>query len=212
VLGVFLTLTRTVWLGAIIATIVTLGLTPRLRRYLVPAAVAGALLVYGAMLALPDIAEQARSREATQSSVWDRQNSNAAALRMLEAKPLVGFGWDRFEEESLPYYRQAFEHPLSEVGQVHNVYLSNLAELGLIGTSLWLLALLVGVGGALARRPPPSLRAWRVGLVAIATMWVIAAGLDPLPYVFPNLLLWTWAGVLWAGSADRPDGARATGG
>jgi putative inorganic carbon (hco3(-)) transporter len=210
VLGVFLTLTRTVWVGAIVAAVITLGLTSGLRRYLVPAAVGGALLVYGAMLALPDVAEQARTREATQSSVWDRQNSNAAALRMFEARPLVGFGWDRFEEESAPYYRQAREYPLSAVGQVHNVYLSNLAELGLIGTSLWLLALLVGVGGALLRRPPPGLRPWRTGLLAIATMWVIAAALDPLPYVFPNLLLWTWAGVLWAGSASGTHDARAS--
>jgi O-antigen ligase len=196
-LGVFLTLTRTVWVGAVVATVVTFGLTRGLRPYLVPAALAGALLVVGAMATLPGLADRARERQGDEAPIWDRRNSNTAALRMLNARPLLGFGWDRFEEASPPYYRQAFDYPLTAVGEVHNVFLSNLAELGLIGTSLWLVALLVAVGAPLVRPPPGGLHPWRVGLVAMATLWVIAAAFDPLPYVFPNLLLWTWAGVLW---------------
>jgi O-antigen ligase len=205
-LGLFLTLTRTIWVAAIVSGAVTLLATRELRRYLVPFALAAAVLVVGAMAVLPDLAADARARETVESSIWDRQNSNAAAIRILEANPLFGAGWDRFEEVSPPYYRISPDYPLSAVGQVHNVFLSNLAELGLIGTSLWLLALVVAVGGPLVRRAPPGLAPWRVGLVALTTVWIVAANFDPLPYVFPNLLLWTWAGILWAdgAAAERP--------
>jgi O-antigen ligase len=198
VIGVFLTLTRTIWVAAAASALLTLGITPGLRRYLVPVTVTCGLLVAGAWFTIPGLASQARTRESAQASIWDRQNSNAAALRMLKARPLVGFGWNSFKEASPPYYRQAFGYPLTAVGEVHNVFLSNLAELGLIGTSLWLVALVMAVGVPLIRPPPLGLRPWRVGLLAIAIMWVVVAFFDPLPYVFPNLLLWTWCGILWA--------------
>jgi putative inorganic carbon (hco3(-)) transporter len=208
-LGAFFTLTRSVWVGVAASGLVTLLLAREVRRYLVPAILACALLVGGALVVIPGLEGKVTERSERQSSLWDRRNSNAAAVRMLEAKPLVGFGWNHFEADSLPYYRLAADYPLTAVRQVHNVFLSNAAELGLIGGSLWLLALLVAVAVPLVRPPPPGLRHWRVGLLAIATMWVVVANFAPLSQVFANLLLWTWAGVMWSKPPAVPSWLRA---
>jgi O-antigen ligase len=204
VVGLVFTLTRAIWAGAAVSALLTLVLARDLRPYLLPAIVAGSLLIAGALVTVPGLSRQVQTRHEQQSSVWDRYNSNAAAIRMLEAKPLTGFGWARFKETSVPFYRLAFSYPLSSVGEVHNVFLSNAAELGVFGTFLWLVALVVAVGVPLLRAPPPGMRAWRNGLLAIALMWLVVANFAPLASVFPNLLLWTWAGLLWV----RRDGTQ----
>jgi putative inorganic carbon (hco3(-)) transporter len=129
--------------------------------------------------------------------LWDRKNSNAAALRMIDAKPLFGFGWGRFASDSPDYYRQAFDYPLTGVRNVHNVYLANAVELGLLGGGLWLLACLVAIGGAIMRRGPPPLRDWRIGLIAVAVSYAVVGMTTPLGYPFSALLMWTWAGLVW---------------
>jgi O-antigen ligase len=115
---------------------------------------------------------------------------------------VAGFGWQTFQAQSAPYFVQAADYPAIGVGQgVHNVFLSNAAELGIPGAFLWLCGLVLAIGGALVRRAPPGLGAWRVALVALAIQWVIVASLTPLAWAFPTLVLWTWAGVLTAGRA-----------
>jgi hypothetical protein len=95
---------------------------------------------------------------------------------------------------------------------VHNVFASNLAELGLIGTTLWVAALLIGVGGAILTRGPPDALPWRILLASTFLLWLIVANASPLADVFPNLLLWLLAGVVVgfgrdiAGAAPRPSG------
>ena len=39
--------------------------------------------------------------------MWDRQNQTAAALNMIQAKPLFGFGWDNYVNTADPYFRLA---------------------------------------------------------------------------------------------------------
>ncbi len=131
--------------------------------------------------------------------MWDRYNTNSAAVRMVEARPLFGFGWQTFPTTGPDYMRQADTYPLSGAGlEVHNVFLSHAAELGLVGATLWAVALFGAVGGAIVRRGPPELQPWRVGLLAIFVAFLVAANFGPLSYPFPNLLLWTWAGVAGA--------------
>lgn len=199
VLGVVFSLTRADWLAAAISVVVTLVASRELRRFVVPVILSCVLLVAGALAVVPNLSQKVRVREQTQSPVWDRLNSDAAAIRMVEAKPLLGFGWDSFADKSPPYYRISATYPLTSVGVLHNVFLSNAAELGLVGTLLWLVALGVAIGAPIVRPPPPGMRAWRTGLLAIALMWIVVANFAPLANVFPNLLLWTWAGVLWGG-------------
>ena len=203
-LSIVLTLTRAVWIGSAVALIVTLLATRETRRYFGPAMLAGLALVIGALAVVPGFSNEASSRTNDQRPIWDRNNSNAAALRMVEARPLLGFGWFRYQAEAANYQRLGSDYPITR-GDIeeHNVFLSNAAELGLIGTLLWGAALVIAVGGAILRRGPPELVWWRLGLLAIATQWFIYANFAPLGFGFSNALLWLWAGVVWARKGDN---------
>jgi putative inorganic carbon (hco3(-)) transporter len=201
VTGILFTLTRAIWLGAAVAAVLTLFGMRELRRYAVPVLVAGLTIVMGALVAVPSLSAHASARESDQSPLWDRYNSNQAALNMIRAKPLVGVGWARYPDVSRGYYQLSPNYPLTTVAAIHNIYLSNAAELGLIGFSAWAAALLAGIGGALLSRPPPHLRIWRAALFAIAVEWAVVGGFGPLSYTFANLLLWTWAGVVYGRTA-----------
>lgn len=196
-LGVLLTLTRAVWLGALVASPLALLIARETRRFLVPGALAALVIVFGAFAAIPGLQDRAEKRRTDQQPVWDRQNSNAAALRMLEDKPLFGFGWSRFKEESPAYYRQSNDYPLGATGNLHNVYLSHAVALGLVGFVLWAAALLAALGGAIVRRGPPELYPWKVGLIAVALCVMVEWATAPARYVLPTLLLWLWAGIAW---------------
>jgi putative inorganic carbon (HCO3(-)) transporter len=193
-----LTLTRAVWIAAIAGTAVTMLATRELRRFLLPTAAAATAAIVAVFALVPGLSAQAQERRDNRRSVWDRLNSNTAAVRMIGERPLTGFGFDRFETESPSYYRQADDFPLTGLVDLHNVFLRNAVELGLVGAALWLGAFALAIGGAVLLRGPPELRPWRVGLLAYAVFWVVVANFGPLPYPFPILLLWLWAGVVFA--------------
>ena len=199
VVGTFFTLTRAVWLGSVVATLAAMVCAPALRRYVLPTAAGGALLVGVLLVLVPGISNKASERASDQQPLWDRYNSNAAAVRVIETHPLTGLGWQKFVQANPDYQRQADAYPLtgSEI-EVHNVFLSRAAELGVPGLLIFVSALGIGVGGAIIRRGPPELYPWRIGLLAITISWIIAANLGPLSYAFPNALLWLWAGVVAA--------------
>jgi O-antigen ligase len=195
--GTVLTLTRSIWLATAVAAIVALAAERRTRRLVVPAAgLAGAAVVL-LLLAVPGLGDRAEERSQAQLPLWDRLNSNAAALSAVEHNPLFGIGWQRFREDGDAYYRQADERPLTTADiEVHNVPLSHATELGLVGLALWASAAAAAIGGAVLRRPTDELRPWRQALVALAVHWAVVAAVGPLSYPFPNLLLWLWAGVV----------------
>jgi O-antigen ligase len=219
--GCLYTLSRAVWVGAVIAAILTLLAFSRLRRLLVPGLVGLAATVAVSLALVPGLAASINARKNDQNSLWDRQNLNAAALQVVEDKPLLGVGWGRFTSVGEPYFWQSSDRPLTGVGPqscdslppsarqrndgsrplctipVHNAYLSNAAELGLIGVTLWILASLAGIGGAILSPGPPALWSWRVGLFAIAVMSAIVIFFTPLEGPFSPVVLWTWAGILW---------------
>jgi O-antigen ligase len=206
--GLVFTLQRSVWLGALVATLVTVASIPGLRRHLLTALVGLAVIGGAAFLAVP--ADRVQARAGDQQTIWDRQNMNGAAVRMIEERPLVGFGWATFPHASVAgdYFRQAPNRPLTAAGlDVHNVLLSHGAELGLVGMTLWLAAL----GAALAaglRAPAPTAeqQAWRAALLAFAVFYAVMANFVP-PQLFPNLLFWLFAGVACAGHLGGTSGA-----
>lgn len=196
--GSLFTLTRSIWLSVVVATVATLVVTPGLRRFLLPTLITGGLLVITLLAVVPNLEEKATLRRENQLTVWDRRNLNTAMINMIEARPLLGFGWATFERKSPPFFRQA-DYPLQGVGDAgHNTFLVTSAELGLIGAGLWILALILAVGGAIFARGPPELRMWRIGLVALFVQYFVVANFVVLVYTFPNALLWTWAGVATA--------------
>lgn len=198
VLDLIFTQERSVWVGAIAAAICAAAATPALRRWLLYGAVFAAVGVVAAFALVPGLQERTTQRLGDQRTEWDRLNLNTAAENMIEARPLFGFGLGTFQKRSGPYFELNSSFPLTNTtGELHNVFLSIGAQLGLVGIALWILCLLLGVGGSLAIRGPPELHPWRIGLLAIAVMWLVTANLVPLVQAFPNQILWLWAGVVW---------------
>jgi O-antigen ligase len=134
-LVVFLSLSRGSWLGAG-AVVLVLAVVYR-RSLLWPAiavAVVGVLLLAGP---LADQAELAEERAGVTSTLDSRTITNVAAVRMIEDRPLFGFGFGRFEDYDERYKTRVGEIPLETGGSAHNTYLNLAAEMGLPATALY---------------------------------------------------------------------------
>jgi O-antigen ligase len=202
-LGILLTVTRAAWIAGGAATILTLVAVRETRRFAIPAVAVVGVGVLLAFAVVPGLQDEASERASDDQPIWDRKNSNAAALRMLADRPLLGFGWGRFPVESGEYYRQPLDYPLTFVRDLHNTYLANAVELGLIGALLWLVATVVAVVGSITRRGPPGLRIWKLGLIAWSICYAVSAASTPLGFALPTWLLWTWAGIARGESATE---------
>jgi putative inorganic carbon (hco3(-)) transporter len=195
--GSFLSLERSVWIGAALGLCVGMLAAPGARRYLLPVVVALAIGVGAALLFVPGLHDRVTQRVDQKETVWDRRNLARAAINMVEAKPLFGFGWARFQKESADYFQQSDNFPLSATTfGVHNTPLAYASELGLVGATLWGLGLLFGVGGALLSRGPPDLFPWRIGLLSVAVATLVVISAVP-PSAWPNRAIWLLAGVVW---------------
>ncbi len=192
------TLQRSAWIGAAAATLIVMLSVRRLRAY-IPATLLVATIVLGGVVAFsPGLRGQINNRLSNQLTIWDRKNLNTAAERMFLARPLTGFGWGQFTNQKVNYFQQAPDYPLTAAaGALHNVFLARLSELGLIGTALWALGLLMAIVGTILRRGPPELAPWRVGLIGVLVMWLVVANLTPFVQPYPNEIMWLWAGVAW---------------
>lgn len=197
--GILLTLTRSNWIGAGLAAVITFAAVPHLRRYL-PVAVVATTAAVAAMLAfIPPLAAKVSGRLDTQRSLDDRYNTNNAALRAIDAHPLTGIGWERFIAIGTDYVRQGSTYPITNVGiEVHNVFLGRAAELGIPATIVFVLMILLGPVRAIARRAPGDLAGWRVLSVAVVVTWLVCSLSSPLPYSTANLLFWLLPGVTLA--------------
>jgi O-antigen ligase len=188
-----------VWIGVTVGTVVAMLLTRGLRRYLVPLAIATAVGIVAALVLIPGLSRTAQERANNSRTLWDRKNLATAAVNMVEAKPLFGFGWNRFTSDSPDYFQQAFDYPLTATtAGVHNTPLNYAVDLGLVGVTLWLVGVLAGVGSALATRAPPDLVPWRTGLLAIAVASLVVSNSVP-PTAWLNRALWLFAGVVYSG-------------
>jgi putative inorganic carbon (hco3(-)) transporter len=209
-MGCFLTLERGVWLAAGLACILAALATRTGRRWLVPGVLAAALLVGGALAVSSTLSQSAGERATDERSVWDRENQLAAGLRMVDDKPLFGFGWGRYVTDNREYFRQPETYPMTgyvpgiaigapEVPQpLHSTYLAYAVELGLVGLALWLITLLWAVGEGIFRRAPAAMRPWKQGLIAVATFVLVVIAVNPHEPPFAFVIILVWAGVALA--------------
>lgn len=205
--GCLLTLERGVWIATAAGVLVAALATQSGRRWLLPGIALGAIAITGAFALSPQLQQRVSERATYQQSLWDRKNQTATGLRMVEAEPLFGFGFGRYDDESLEYFRQSPDYPMSgyyhgvtigaftDVLPIHNTYLAYGVELGLVGLALWLVSLLWAVGGAVLAHGPPALRPWKVGLLAIAAFFLVVSVVDPHTAPFPMVVLFAWAGL-----------------
>jgi O-antigen ligase len=201
IFGCFLTLERGVWISAAVGTVIAALATREGRRWLIPGVLACAITIGGALVVSSALAHKTSARVEDQRSVWDRKDQTSAGLQMLEARPLFGFGWNRYESSSLEYFRQTEDYPLvgysthEDPVPLHDTYLSYAVELGLIGALLWLVSLLWGVACGVFSRGQADLRLWKLGLMAIAASYLVISLFNPYQSAFTLLLLWVWSGV-----------------
>jgi O-antigen ligase len=210
--GCFLTLERGVWLAAAVATVAALLATRGGRRRLLPGLAVAAIAIGTALTLSSTLSHSTSERANDQRSVWDRESQLAAGSRMLAAKPLLGFGWNRYPTESREYFRQPFTYPLTGyvpgtlIGEpqipqpLHSTYLSYAVELGLLGAGLWLACYLWAIGEGVFRRGPTELRPWKLGLIAVALFVLVVIAVNPHEPPFAFLVVMLWAGVALAGS------------
>lgn len=196
VAGTIMTLERSIWISTAAATFAALQAGRTTRRIAIPA-VAGMVIVSAlAIFAVPGLRTHVTQRLHNPESIYDRQNLEQTALNMIAARPLLGFGWDQYQAAHWPYVRQSANIPLTATTtDLHSAYLTYGVELGLLGGTLWLFAVLIGVGGTALSRAPPELESWRIGLVAVLVFFLIAEAAVP-PTVFVNASLWLLAGVV----------------
>jgi putative inorganic carbon (hco3(-)) transporter len=195
--GILLTLTRSVWLGTIAGILIVSVMTPSLRRWLPLIIGGGVAAMAGLLVAVPALTDVLVERLTTERSVYDRQNTNAAALRMIAEHPIDGVGWVRFVDLSPDWVRQADLYPVTNVAiEVHNVVLARAAELGLVGAFLWCAAVLAGPAMAVLRTSADrELAPWRMIFVGYGCVWLTCIMLSPVPYPLPNYLIWLLAGI-----------------
>jgi len=188
---------RSVWLALIVAGLVVGLIVPRIRRRLPLLLIAAAIVVAIIVFVFPDFRDILINRITTERSVYDRQNTNVAALRVIQEYPLFGIGWGEFVHQNVDWVRQADTYPVTTITiEIHNVFLSRAAETGIPGLLLWLLCFVTGpMLGMLAKPLTASARYWKLAGLAAFFLWFMPSLSSPNPYPTPNFLVWLIWGV-----------------
>jgi O-antigen ligase len=197
VIGSVMCMVRSSWLALIVAGLVVGLIVPRLRRRLPFLLLAALVVVTVVLVVLPEFRDILITRLTTERSVYDRQNTNVAGLRIIEQLPLFGIGWGEFVNQSLLWVRQADTYPVTTVNiEIHNVFLSRAAETGVLGAVLWVLCFATGpLLGLLAKPGTASARHWKLAGLAAFFVWFIPSLSSPNPYTTPNYLIWLIWGI-----------------
>lgn len=136
------TLSRASWLAALFVTLGLLFVYPRLSRRLMVGAVIVAVVAVGVGGALGPIQEALSARfssDASSESALSRLPVVVASLRMIETKPVIGWGYENFDR-----YDHAFVGSIEGLfvpdrdHASHNLFLTLGAESGLVGLLLYL--------------------------------------------------------------------------
>jgi O-antigen ligase len=148
VAGIVCTMTRSVWIGAAMAIAVLVTATlPRKFRY----GFVIAILIVGCVGMTASWASLQSFKRDKNVAVEDMEKSAKlrpmlaiVAWEMFQDRPLLGFGFGNYLEESLPYFSARVSNKPIELAKhyvQHNVVLSLLTECGLIGTTVYVLLL-----------------------------------------------------------------------
>jgi len=206
-LGIYATLTRCVWLGALATLLIVVGLSmPRAWR--VPLLVGSLLIVtavgltqWDRMLAFKR--DQGLSEAEAAESVRLRPILAAVAWNMFCDRPIAGCGYAHYRDEFVNYLAdRSFDLPLEKSRRYlqHNTFLSLLTETGLIGAGLFTALLVIWGRGAwqLWHAKAAPLAARQQGLLFLAFLggYLPNAMFHDLAIIpMMNMLLFFLAGV-----------------
>lgn len=199
-LGVFFTLTRSLWIGALVGTLVALGTQRRLRVKVLAAAVGLVVAIAGAVLLIPALNAAVQTRLSDGRSADDRLNALNAGIRALESHPLFGVGYQNFPAHEVDWLWQGDTLPVTQTSiAVHNVVVGHAVELGVVGAGLWVASLLLVISAASVGRDHRNRRAWlplRLGVLAHTVAWITVSMFVPITYSLPCSLLWLLLGLV----------------
>ena len=209
-----LSFSRSTWLASSVVAVLAIVLYRRMVPYIL-ALVAVVALILSTNLFSGSMAF-ARERLGYQRTVNSRIVSNYSHLAMIQAKPLLGWGYGNYNRYNLDFVK-----PLEGVATTdvyissHNTYLSMAVELGLLGLVLFLLPwfLLLGQSLAVYTRLPKHGFYSRELLVVLwlgVLFWFVVTN-------FMNMRLAAW-GITWVwfllgliasviDNSQEPDGA-----
>jgi putative inorganic carbon (HCO3(-)) transporter len=203
--GIVLTYTRSVWIAAVVGVFGALLAFPDVRPKLAPAVVAAAVALGVATATVPGLSDKLSDRFTENGPVWVRQHTNAAALRMIAEKPVLGYGWRTFQRESGYFFRDIGETKLTGFHEIaHNIFLVRVQEVGLLGGALWFAALALAFGAPVFRRATGELALWQRGYVVVILAMVVVALFTHLGFPFQGSLIGAWAGLLLVSSGRDP--------
>ncbi len=199
IVALYLTLTRSGWMGLLLSCGAVLVLAIRAGESWRRLAVAAALL---AVLIVPLTFGILRAREETGSQAGGRSEAGGrmeyiwpTAIRMIAAHPLFGCGLGTWRTASVAYAPHAISKSRSESVHAHNIFLQAGAESG-IPASLALLFLLVVTARGLWRRSRRGDPLW-IGLAAALPGYVAHGQFEDILFP-PELFLCFWVFMVLA--------------
>ncbi|QDT12151.1 O-antigen ligase family protein [Planctomycetes bacterium K23_9] len=206
-LGSYATLTRSVWVGLMLAVaIIGFVYLPRWVRIL---GLATAVMFAGALaLGLKDqLLEMKRDKNLSAveaaKSIELRPLLAIVAWEMFKDKPIAGHGFGRYFENNKPYCDdRSYDKPLTSVKTYyqHNTFLAVLVDTGMTGFSLFIgmLVTITLIGWKLVRQRISTPQARNVGLLilgALATYFCNSMFHDMLIIPMVHMFLFFMAGV-----------------
>ncbi len=174
--GIFISFTRSSWLGGLIGIAGLVYLYP---RFMIRLILIGALVIGGVGGALfADQIGQAAYRldsDQSQESALSRLPIFYASLRMFQAKPLFGWGYSNFDRYDREFQGRVADLVNPEKDHTsHNLHLTILAEQGLLGISLYLGPFFWWLGLSIIALPRlPKNGFWSRKLLVV--LWLIVA-------------------------------------
>ena len=146
-LATFISYSRASWLAGILILLFLVLMYPKFMGRLAVVAVV-AMIIVGPILIQSGYLDRARNRltsEEADNSALGRLPVYLAAIRMFSEKPVFGWGYDNFDRFDRKYQSRVgnLVNPDEKDLTAHNVYLTMLAEQGLLGLGSYLLPVIV---------------------------------------------------------------------
>ena len=171
-LMVFLTFSRGNWLAGLV---VLAGVLYVHRRYAMSvvsqmALVLVVLLASGMLTRQVEFVQDRLASEDAAESALDRLPVAVAAVRLFEAEPLVGWGYGNFDRFSRPYQTRVGDLVSPEKPHAsHNLFLTILAEQGIVGVVLFIGPMFVWLRRTRASLPNMLIRERKL----VASLWLV---------------------------------------
>lgn len=202
--GIFISFSRASWLAGIIVLLGIITLYPRFMTRLLFRLIPVVVLLGGTFMVsqLQFAKERFYSTDSAQSAL-SRLPVVVAAYRMFEQKPIIGWGYGNFD-----LYDRQFQgrfgdlvNPDEKDLTSHNMFLTLLAEQGLVGFTLFIFPILWLLFRTIqfrSRLPNNGLNSWRMTylLWLVVLSFVVVMNFAPIIVVFGLGLFWVSLGLI----------------